>query len=132
MILSYVKFSNSNKKHNFLCRSSKLGFTILRYTFIIWKFLCLLEDRFSIFEWIMFYHYAGSDDDTLVTAGSDSDTLVCVPSPTSSIATLASLHSFRSAIEFDDIRVSRYRYLITKVLSDSHGLNFFKYLVYFF
>nr|XP_024214050.1 oxysterol-binding protein-related protein 1-like [Halyomorpha halys] len=52
---------------------------------------------------------AGSDDDTLVTAGSDSDTLVCVPSPTSSIATLASLHSFRSAIEFDDIRFSRHR-----------------------
>lgn len=52
---------------------------------------------------------AGSDDETLVTAGSDSDTLVCVPSPTSSIATLASLHSFKSALEFNDYRIIRQR-----------------------
>uniref|UniRef100_A0A146KXB4 Oxysterol-binding protein n=3 Tax=Lygus hesperus TaxID=30085 RepID=A0A146KXB4_LYGHE len=40
-----------------------------------------------------------SESETLITAGgSDSDTLVCVPSPTSSITTLASMHSFASAL----------------------------------
>ncbi|KAK9504836.1 hypothetical protein O3M35_009016 [Rhynocoris fuscipes] len=52
---------------------------------------------------------AGSESETLVTAGgSDSDTLVCVPSPTSSIATLASLHSFKSALEYPEYNKAYY------------------------
>ncbi|XP_073993554.1 oxysterol-binding protein-related protein 1 isoform X3 [Rhodnius prolixus] len=51
------------------------------------------------------FEAGGSESETLVTAGgSDSDTLVCVPSPTSSIATLASLHSFKSALEYPEHR----------------------------
>ncbi|XP_014252702.1 oxysterol-binding protein-related protein 1 isoform X2 [Cimex lectularius] len=66
--------------------------------------ICKRNPRFydtSDDEFYDAFEAGGSESETLVTAGgSDSDTLVCIPSPTSSIATLASCYSFRSAAEF--------------------------------